>query len=185
MGLNPKFLSEIYVPNSLSYPSSCFGYTRVSEEIYFFIYLSPTDFRGHVKRMPEERIPKLIMDWIPWERRKRGRSRKTRMERVQAAMTTRNLEPDQWRSREEWRLVSGRRRQLLINRRDRFIYLIIHVPSFLTLCKKELFTALAAIYFTLSLKRKTWRFNSTNMEPEPISWLHLFSWEKNQKIQYN
>ena len=32
---------------------------------------------------------------------------------VQAAMTTRNLETDQWRNREEWRLVSGRRRQML------------------------------------------------------------------------
>jgi len=28
---------------------------------------------GHVKRMPEERILKLIMEWIPLERRKRGR----------------------------------------------------------------------------------------------------------------
>jgi len=27
---------------------------------------------GHVKRMPAERIPKLIMEWIPLERRKRG-----------------------------------------------------------------------------------------------------------------
>jgi len=35
------------------------------------------------------------------------------IEGVQAAMTTRNLEPDQWRNREEWRLVSGRRLQLL------------------------------------------------------------------------
>jgi len=26
---------------------------------------------SHVKRMPEERIPKLIMDWIPRERRER------------------------------------------------------------------------------------------------------------------
>ena len=68
---------------------------------------------GHVKRMPEERIPKLIVDWIQQEREKRGRARKTGMEGVQAAMTTGNLEPDQWRSREEWRLVSGRRRQLL------------------------------------------------------------------------
>jgi len=42
---------------------------------------------GHVKRMPEERIPKLITDWIPWERRKRGRPRKTWMEGVKAAMT--------------------------------------------------------------------------------------------------
>jgi hypothetical protein len=68
---------------------------------------------GHVKMMPEERIRKLIMEWIPEERRKRGRPRKTWMEGVQAAMTTRNLEPYQWRNREEWRLVSGRRRQLL------------------------------------------------------------------------
>jgi hypothetical protein len=61
---------------------------------------------GHVKRMPEERIPKLIMEWIPEERRRRGHPRKTWMERVQATMTTRNLEPDQWKNREEWRLVS-------------------------------------------------------------------------------
>jgi hypothetical protein len=54
---------------------------------------------GHVKRMPEERTPKLI--------RKRGRPRKTSIEGVQAAMTARNVEPDLWRNREEWRLVSG------------------------------------------------------------------------------
>jgi hypothetical protein len=56
---------------------------------------------GHVKRMPEERMPKLIMELIPLEKSKRGLPRKTRMERVQAAMTTRNLEPDQWRNRED------------------------------------------------------------------------------------
>jgi len=33
------------------------------------------------------------------------------MEGVQAAMTTRNLEPDKWRKREEWRFFA--RRQLL------------------------------------------------------------------------
>ena len=42
---------------------------------------------GHIKRMPQER-------------RKRGRPRKMWMEGVQAAMTTRHLEPDQWRNRE-------------------------------------------------------------------------------------
>ena len=30
---------------------------------------------GHVKRMQDERLPKLIMEWIPGERRKRGRPR--------------------------------------------------------------------------------------------------------------
>jgi hypothetical protein len=61
---------------------------------------------GHVKRIPAERIPKLIMDWIPEERSKRGCPRKMWIG-VQAA-TTRNLEPDQWRNREEWHLVPGR-----------------------------------------------------------------------------
>jgi hypothetical protein len=46
-------------------------------------------------------IPKLIMDWIPQEIRKRERPRKTWMEGVQAAMTTRNIEPDQMRKREK------------------------------------------------------------------------------------
>jgi len=59
------------------------------------------------------------MEWIPRERRKRGSPRKTWMEGVQAAMKTRNLEPDKWRNREEWHLVSGRRRQMLTNRTDR------------------------------------------------------------------
>ena len=38
----------------------------------------------------------IIMEWIPGERRKRGRPRKTRMEGVRAAMKTRHLEADQW-----------------------------------------------------------------------------------------
>jgi hypothetical protein len=49
--------------------------------------------------MPEERITKLIMVWIPEQRRKRGPPRNAWMEGVQAAMITRNLEPDQWRKR--------------------------------------------------------------------------------------
>jgi hypothetical protein len=68
---------------------------------------------GHVKRNPEERIPTLIMEWIQEERRKRGSTRKTWMEGVQTAITARNLEQDQWRNREEWRLFFGRWLQLL------------------------------------------------------------------------
>ena len=56
---------------------------------------------GHVKGMQEERLLKLIMEWIPGERRKRGRPRKTWMEGVRAAMK-RYLEADQWLNRKEW-----------------------------------------------------------------------------------
>jgi hypothetical protein len=66
---------------------------------------------GHVKRMQEERLPKLIMEWIPGER-KGGRPKKTWMEGVRAAMKTRHLEANQWLNRKEWCLGSGRWRQL-------------------------------------------------------------------------
>jgi hypothetical protein len=42
------------------------------------------------------------MEWIPGERRKRGRPRKTWMEGVRAAMKTRHLEADKWLNRKEW-----------------------------------------------------------------------------------
>jgi hypothetical protein len=73
----------------------------------------------HVKRMQEERLPKLIMEWIPGERRERGRPRKTWMECVRAAMKTRHLEADQWLNRKEWCLGYGRRRQQSQDRKDR------------------------------------------------------------------
>jgi hypothetical protein len=74
---------------------------KLKPDIIDIIEKERLQWYGHVQRMPEDRIPKLIMEWIPQERRKRGRPRKTWMEGVQAAMTTRNLEPDQWRNREE------------------------------------------------------------------------------------
>ena len=73
---------------------------------------------GQVKRDDGGQTTKLIMEWILLERRERGRPRKTWMEGVQAAMTSRDLEPEQWRNRGEWCLGSGRRRQLL-NKPDR------------------------------------------------------------------
>ena len=74
---------------------------------------------GHVKRMQEERLPKLIMEWIPGERRKKGRPRKTWMEGVRAAMKTRHLEADQWLNTREWCFGSGSRRQLSQDRKDK------------------------------------------------------------------
>jgi hypothetical protein len=51
--------------------------------IIYIIEKKRLQWYGHVKSIPEERIPKLIMEWIPEERKKRGRPRKTWMEGVQ------------------------------------------------------------------------------------------------------
>jgi hypothetical protein len=88
-------------------------------DIIDFIERKRFQWYGHVKGMQEERLLKLIMEWIPEERRKRGRPSKTWMEGVRAAMKTRYLEADQWLNRKEWCLGSGRRRQLSQDRKDR------------------------------------------------------------------
>jgi len=49
-------------------------------DIMDIIEMKTLQWYGHVRRMPEDRIPKLIMEWIPGERRKRGRPRKMWME---------------------------------------------------------------------------------------------------------
>jgi hypothetical protein len=54
-------------------------------DIIDIIYKKRLQWYGHVKRMPEDRIPTLILERVPEERRKRGRPRKTWMEGVQAA----------------------------------------------------------------------------------------------------
>jgi hypothetical protein len=69
--------------------------------------------------MQEERLPKLIMEWISEEKKKRERPRKTWVEGVRAAMKTRHLEADGWLIRKEWCLCSGRRRQLSQDRKER------------------------------------------------------------------
>jgi len=75
---------------------------------------------GHRQRRAVKCNYLLInQEWIPGERRKRGRPRKTWMEGVRAAMKTRHIEEDQWLNRKEGCLGSGRRRQLSQDRKDR------------------------------------------------------------------
>ena len=67
---------------------------------------------GHVQRMPEERWPKKMLDWIPNRRRKRGRPRRAWRENIQLEMEWRNLQYGDWENRKEWRAGCGKRRQL-------------------------------------------------------------------------
>jgi hypothetical protein len=50
---------------------------KIKPDITDIIEKKRLQWYGHVKRMPEERIPKLIREWIVEDRRKRGCPRKT------------------------------------------------------------------------------------------------------------
>lgn len=58
---------------------------------------------GHVKRMKEERWPKIILEWSPRGRRKRARPRKTWKAGVMQMMKDRHMQEEDWRDRERWR----------------------------------------------------------------------------------
>jgi len=67
---------------------------------------------GHVQRMPDERWPKRMLDWVPNRRRKRGRPRRAWRENIQTEMEWRDLHSGDWENRKLWNAGCGKRRQL-------------------------------------------------------------------------
>ena len=68
---------------------------------------------GHVERMDPTRLPKIMINWKPEGRTKRGRPRRTWKDRIYAAMSERELRMGEWNSRRQWNMEVGRRRQKL------------------------------------------------------------------------
>ena len=66
---------------------------------------------GHVQRMAEGRLPKIALQWMPQQKRARGRRKKNWMEGIRKAMNERNLNEGQWEDRKQWSLGVGQRRK--------------------------------------------------------------------------
>jgi hypothetical protein len=66
---------------------------------------------GHVQRMEEGRLHKITLQWMPKQKRARGRLKKNWMEGIRNAMNERNLNEGQWEDRKQWSLVVGQRRK--------------------------------------------------------------------------
>ncbi|CAG9839552.1 unnamed protein product, partial [Diabrotica balteata] len=62
---------------------------------------------GHVKRMPEYKWPRRVLEWIPPERRKRGRPRISCRNDIDEAMAARDLEEANAYDRKRWKLGGG------------------------------------------------------------------------------
>jgi hypothetical protein len=81
----------------------------------FFVIIKPTRCTNFTNLFWHEtlHVTKINYGMDTTGEKEIGHPRKTWMEGVKAAMTTGNLEQDQWINREECRLVSRRRQQLL------------------------------------------------------------------------
>jgi hypothetical protein len=80
------------------------------EEIIFKeIEQNQLTWYGHVQRIAEERLPKIALNWIPNQKRARGRPKKNWMEGIKKAMNERNLNESQWEDRKRWSLGVGQR----------------------------------------------------------------------------
>ncbi|XP_056648205.1 uncharacterized protein LOC130452786 [Diorhabda sublineata] len=84
---------------------------KVQHTITEDIRVNQLRWYGHVQRMPEDRIPKQILNWAPQGRRKRGRPRLSWREGIEKDIRERELEEDLWEDREKWKLGIGRRRR--------------------------------------------------------------------------
>ncbi|XP_057670224.1 uncharacterized protein LOC130902259 [Diorhabda carinulata] len=84
---------------------------KVQHTITEDIRMNQLRWYGHVQRMPEDRIPKQILNWAPQGRRKRGRPRLSWREGIEKDIRERGLEEDLWEDREKWKLGIGRRRR--------------------------------------------------------------------------
>ena len=81
---------------------------------------------GHVQRMAEGRLPKIILKWMPKQKWARGRPKKSWMEGIRKAMNERNLNEGQWEDRKQWRLGVGQRRTTFWNRHT-YVRTYIHI----------------------------------------------------------
>jgi hypothetical protein len=71
---------------------------------------NPLTWYGHVQRMTKGRLPKIALNWMPKQKRARGRPKKNWMEGIRKAMDERNLNEGQGGDRKRWSLGVGQRR---------------------------------------------------------------------------
>ncbi len=58
---------------------------------------------GHVKRMKDNRIPKIILEWFPAGRKKRGRPKHSRLREITGILKDKNLTDKDYEDRDKWR----------------------------------------------------------------------------------
>ncbi|CAH0393483.1 unnamed protein product [Bemisia tabaci] len=85
----------------------------VENDIIFDVMTRQLVWFGHVNRMTEGRLPKKLLDWVPPERRRRGRPVKGWRQGVLEEMRVCQLPEGLWEDRGLWRLGVAERQKVL------------------------------------------------------------------------
>ena len=85
---------------------------RLEETIIKEIEQNQLTWYGHVQRTTEGRLPKIALNWMPKQKRARGRPKKNWIEGIRKAMNERNLNESQWEDRKQWSLGVGQSRKM-------------------------------------------------------------------------
>jgi hypothetical protein len=68
-------------------------------------------YYGHVKGTDPTRLPKIMINWKPEGRKKRGRPRRTWKDGIYTVKSERDLRMGEWNNRRRWNMEVERRRQ--------------------------------------------------------------------------
>ena len=81
---------------------------------------------SHVERMDPTRLLKLMINWEPEGRKKRGRPQRTWKDGICTAVSERDLKIGEWNIRTQWNMEVGRRRQPISRLCIFFTYRLTH-----------------------------------------------------------
>ena len=85
----------------------------VENNIVHDIFTKQLVWYGHVQRMPDDRLPKKVLDWVPPGRKRRGRPAKSWIEGIRQEMRRCDLPEELWQDRYQWRLGVAERSEAL------------------------------------------------------------------------
>ena len=69
---------------------------NVKNSVIDYVTCKQLNWYGHIRRMPEERIPRRVWEWCP-------PGKNTWMQEIMTEMKTKGLEEEDWNDRDEWR----------------------------------------------------------------------------------
>ena len=76
---------------------------NVKNSVIVYVKYKQLSWYGHIRRMPEERIPRRVWEWCPPGRIERGRPRNTWKQEIMTGMKAKGLEEEDWNDRNDWR----------------------------------------------------------------------------------